>query len=206
VGNWESECRKWLPDVNVVVYIGNQRSRDVIIEHELFWVLPRGDGQSGVQRITKFNILITTYEILLKDSTFLHSAFIVHLFNSINGNILKFFVYCVVDFVCFVFEDDILRTIEWNFLVVDEAHRLKNSASALHEALKEFVTANRLLITGTPLQNSLKVSHFSFPSHSSQTNKQRNKSINKQILLFEYSFCLNLFLGIVVVVEFLGTS
>jgi chromodomain-helicase-DNA-binding protein 1 len=119
VGNWEAECQKWLPDVNVVVYIGNQRSRDVIIEHELFWNLSAAGPESANPRVTKFNIMISTYEIVLKDK-------------------------------------DILKTIEWNFLVVDEAHRLKNSGSALHEALKEFVTANRLLITGTPLQNSLK--------------------------------------------------
>ncbi len=38
---------------------------------------------------------------------------------------------------------------------MDEAHRLKNSTSQLHEALNSFLTTNRLLITGTPLKNSL---------------------------------------------------
>lgn len=57
----------------------------------------------------------------------------------------------------FILKDQqFLETIKWNFLVVDEAHRLKNVESALHSALNLFTTSSRLLITGTPLQNSLK--------------------------------------------------
>jgi chromodomain-helicase-DNA-binding protein 1 len=51
---------------------------------------------------------------------------------------------------------EFLGQIKWAFLAVDEAHRLKNSGSQLHEALKDFHTTNRLLVTGTPLQNSVK--------------------------------------------------
>ncbi|KAJ1526021.1 hypothetical protein ONE63_009194 [Megalurothrips usitatus] len=56
----------------------------------------------------------------------------------------------------------------WAALMVDEAHRLKNDDSLLYKALKEFQTNHRLLITGTPLQNSLKelwaLLHFIMPA------------------------------------------
>lgn len=40
-------------------------------------------------------------------------------------------------------------------MVIDEAHRIKNEKSKLSEIVREFRTANRLLLTGTPLQNNL---------------------------------------------------
>lgn len=56
---------------------------------------------------------------------------------------------------------------QWSALLVDEAHRLKNDDSLLYKSLKEFETNHRLLITGTPLQNSLKelwaLLHFIMP-------------------------------------------
>ena len=60
-----------------------------------------------------------------------------------------------------------LGAVPWAVLVVDEAHRLKNDDSLLYKSLKEFETNHRLLITGTPLQNSLKelwsLLHFIMP-------------------------------------------
>lgn len=78
----------------------------------------------------KFNAILTTYEIVLKDSLLLNS-------------------------------------LSWAVLMVDEAHRLKNDDSLLYKALQGFDTNQRLLITGTPLQNSLKelwaLLHFIMP-------------------------------------------
>ena len=44
---------------------------------------------------------------------------------------------------------------EWRYLVVDEGHRLKNLNCKLIKDLKSLKTSNRLLLTGTPLQNKL---------------------------------------------------
>ncbi|EKX72317.1 helicase family member protein [Theileria equi strain WA] len=49
-----------------------------------------------------------------------------------------------------------LRKICWEYLIVDEAHRLKNPNSKLVKVLNQgFVVNRRLALTGTPLQNDL---------------------------------------------------
>ncbi|KAL6774468.1 hypothetical protein ACKKBG_A25100 [Auxenochlorella protothecoides x Auxenochlorella symbiontica] len=50
----------------------------------------------------------------------------------------------------------ILRPIRWNYLVVDEAHRLKNEDSALYRELAAWSFKSKLLVTGTPLQNNIR--------------------------------------------------
>ena len=46
-------------------------------------------------------------------------------------------------------------SIRWRYIVVDEGHRLKNMNCRLIRELKQYNSANRLLLTGTPLQNNL---------------------------------------------------
>lgn len=119
--SWQREFCQWAPEMNIVTYLGDVNSRDIIRQYE--WCY------SSSKRL-KFNAILTTYEIVLKDKVFLGS-------------------------------------VSWAALLVDEAHRLKNDDSLLYKALMEFDTNHRLLITGTPLQNSLKelwsLLHFIMP-------------------------------------------
>ncbi|EKX48003.1 hypothetical protein GUITHDRAFT_59278, partial [Guillardia theta CCMP2712] len=43
----------------------------------------------------------------------------------------------------------------WNYVVLDEAHRMKNENTVLGQVVRKLHCCNRLLITGTPLQNNL---------------------------------------------------
>lgn len=107
---WADTFNNWTPDVNYVVYNGNEASRKIIREYELF--------VDGNPKKVKFNVLLTTYEYILADS-------------------------------------GILSQLKWQFMAVDEAHRLKNRESQLYAKLMDFGAPSRLLITGTPMQNTL---------------------------------------------------
>ncbi|OAT10323.1 chromodomain-helicase-DNA-binding protein 1, variant 1 [Blastomyces gilchristii SLH14081] len=108
--SWAETFDNWTPDLNYVVYNGNEAARNIIKEYELLI--------DGNVRRPKFHVLLTTYEYVLVDATF-------------------------------------LSQIKWQFMAVDEAHRLKNRESQLYAKLFEFKSPSRLLITGTPVQNNL---------------------------------------------------
>lgn len=55
----------------------------------------------------------------------------------------------------YIINDTFLATIHWQFLGVDEAHRLKNRDSQLYNLLMQYHVPAKLLITGTPMQNSI---------------------------------------------------
>ena len=53
-------------------------------------------------------------------------------------------------------EKEKLGKISWKYLIIDEAHRIKNEQSSLSVAVRNIPAQVRLLITGTPLQNNLR--------------------------------------------------
>lgn len=47
------------------------------------------------------------------------------------------------------------RKYQWHYVVIDEAHRLKNDKTISYKVIRDLPCRNRLLLTGTPLQNNL---------------------------------------------------
>uniref|UniRef100_A0A7N0TB68 Protein CHROMATIN REMODELING 5 n=2 Tax=Kalanchoe fedtschenkoi TaxID=63787 RepID=A0A7N0TB68_KALFE len=150
LSNWAKEFRKWLPYMNVIVYVGIRASREICQQYEFF-------TEKKSVKTAKLNAPLTTYEVVLKDKA-------------------------------------ILSTIRWNYLLVDEAHTLKNSEAQLYTTLLEFFTKNKLLITGTPCR-TMALLHFLDPP------KFRNKDDFVQYYKNLSSFnekearCLSLFLA-----------
>lgn len=64
-------------------------------------------------------------------------------------------VVCVTTYEMCSREKHALKKFSWHYLVVDEAHRIKNTSAKLSDVLRGLKTQNRLLLTGTPLQNTL---------------------------------------------------
>ena len=64
ISNWEREFQFWAPQLNVVIYVGNATSRQLIREYEFY----RKDNNKQI----RFNVVITTYELVLKDRTLTH--------------------------------------------------------------------------------------------------------------------------------------
>lgn len=74
----------------------------------------------------------------------------------VNGSIRKpRFHVLLTSFEYALSDSAFLSQIRWQFMAVDEAHRLKNRAAQLYSKLLDFKTPHRLLITGTPIQNDL---------------------------------------------------
>lgn len=48
-----------------------------------------------------------------------------------------------------------LLTHKWHYIILDEGHKIRNPDTQVSKHIKQFKTAHRLLITGSPMQNSL---------------------------------------------------
>lgn len=102
--NWQREFFKWTPEVKTVVLQGSRDYRETVLQDIIL--------------SCKFNVLITSYEMVMK-------------------------------------EKKILKKFAWQYIVIDEAQRIKNEESVLSQIIRLLYSKNRLLITGTPLQNNL---------------------------------------------------
>ena len=76
--------------------------------------------------------------------------------NLIKDRLLpQHFDVCVTSYEMVLREKAHFKKFAWEYIIIDEAHRIKNEESMLSQIVRLFNSRNRLLITGTPLQNNL---------------------------------------------------
>ncbi|KZS93481.1 hypothetical protein SISNIDRAFT_441332 [Sistotremastrum niveocremeum HHB9708] len=63
---------------------------------------------------------------------------------------------CITSYEICLIEKHSLKKFSFQYIVIDEAHRIKNVDSILSQIVRMFLSRGRLLITGTPLQNNLR--------------------------------------------------
>ncbi|VDP44791.1 unnamed protein product [Schistosoma mattheei] len=66
-------------------------------------------------------------------------------------------------------DEAFFKTFYWNYVIIDEGHRLKNSNTQLYSMLNETCLGIRFILTGTPVQNNLEelfnLLHFVAPNY-----------------------------------------
>lgn len=62
---------------------------------------------------------------------------------------------CITSYQLVCQDQQIFKRKKWRYMILDEAHNIKNFKSNRWNALLNFNTENRLLLTGTPLQNNI---------------------------------------------------
>lgn len=71
VDQWQTEINTWSPQMNCIVYHGSTEARELIQQHEFYFSEPfvsKATSQNlRKANVCKFNILLTTYEIAIKD-------------------------------------------------------------------------------------------------------------------------------------------
>ena len=123
--DWQQEFKRWAPDLNVVMYVGNRESREIIRRTE-FYTPPLGNQRPQL----KFNVLLTTYEMVLKDEEELGYAALA------RDRMARLVELTSVRRLVSSWRTSTDSAIRWYSMVVDEAHRLKNVESQLHDALR----------------------------------------------------------------------
>jgi chromodomain-helicase-DNA-binding protein 7 len=110
--HWRREFESRGEIFNCIIYHGTRESRKIIREYEFQFE----DEAERKKRHHKFDVVITTYEMIMTDFRGL----------------------CLID---------------WECLVLDEAHRIKNQDSRSYHKLQSIHHRHCILLTGTPIQN-----------------------------------------------------
>jgi len=65
------------------------------------------------------------------------------------------YIGCITTYEMCLMGRSALQSVDWQYIVIDEAHRIKNEETMLSKVVRVIPCTHRLLLTGTPLQNNI---------------------------------------------------
>ena len=172
--------------MDAIVYHGSAEDREMLRKLEFRYTTTRGGGKgkgggkgrggSGSEDAYKMHVVITTPETCMAADSKTATGRMRRELSSIQ----------VIDLIetdpslthllsttsLISYHTLSVSTIQWDFLVVDEAHKLKNYDSKFTATLRdEYIYQNCLLLTGTPLQVQYNLIRGTIHHHTTQRNR-----------------------------------
>jgi len=132
LSNWMNELARWCPALRVIRFHGTKDEREAMKEEFFDNEAAAHDGRRPERRIKNAGE-----------------------WQDDNSSTPRAWDVCVTTYEVCNTERKVLQKFAWKYLVIDEAHRLKNETSMFSKTVRTFHTQHRLLLTGTPLQNNL---------------------------------------------------
>jgi SWI/SNF-related matrix-associated actin-dependent regulator of chromatin subfamily A member 5 len=121
-----NELARWCPSLRVVKFHGARETREALVEDCFHNEAAAHDGKRPTRQIMN-------EKGEMEDD------------NSENP---RPWDVCVTTYEVCNTERKTLSKFAWKYLIIDEAHRLKNDASMFSKTVRLFRTSNRLLLTG----------------------------------------------------------
>ena len=126
LSNWMNELARWCPSLRVIKFHGSREDREEMIENDFSPEAAAHDGKRPDKQV------MNEKGELIDD----------------NSDNPRTWDVCVTTYEVCNTEKKTLQKFAWKYLIIDEAHRLKNDASMFSKTVRSFRTANRLLLTG----------------------------------------------------------
>ncbi|XP_027851199.2 lymphoid-specific helicase-like [Aphis gossypii] len=68
---------------------------------------------------------------------------------------LDYFSIVITTFEILRIDTKVLKGYDWKYITIDEGHKMKNPLTLTSRCLREFACTNKLILTGTPIQNNM---------------------------------------------------
>jgi len=138
ITNWLKEFRRWLPQCPVLLYHGSKQERAELRRRHMSPAHTTGLHTASARPANPYAKAGTAASVpdVLAD----------------NPNV---FPVVITSFEIAMIDRPFLERFTWKFMVLDEGHRIKNRGCRLVRELKAIPCVTRLLLSGTPIQNTL---------------------------------------------------